>query len=76
MALDLGMPILVVDDYQTMVRIIRNLLKQLGFEEVDRLTPGLGAAWWDGCGMKSASFHAAVRRLLLTTLACACAVLK
>src|SRR3954451_24066633 len=35
MALDLSMPILVVDDYQTMVRIIRNLLKQLGFEEVD-----------------------------------------
>ena len=31
MALDLSMPILVVDDYQTMVRIIRNLLKQLGF---------------------------------------------
>jgi CheY-like chemotaxis protein len=29
MALDLGMPILVVDDYQTMVRIIRNLLKQM-----------------------------------------------
>ena len=35
MALDLGTPILVVDDYQTMVRIIRNLLKQLGFDEVD-----------------------------------------
>src|SRR5215813_573744 len=35
MALDLSMPILIVDDYNTMVRIIRNLLKQLGFENVD-----------------------------------------
>ena len=32
MAIDLSMPILVVDDYKTMIRIIRNLLKQLGFE--------------------------------------------
>lgn len=40
MALDLGMPILVVDDYQTMVRIIRNLLKQLGFEDVDDASDG------------------------------------
>ena len=43
MALDLGMPILVVDDYQTMVRIIRNLLKQLGFEEVDDASDGTAA---------------------------------
>ena len=28
MAFDLSMPILVVDDYSTMIRIIRNLLKQ------------------------------------------------
>ena len=40
MALDLTMPILVVDDYQTMVRIIRNLLKQLGFEDVDDANDG------------------------------------
>jgi two-component system chemotaxis response regulator CheY len=40
MALDLNMPILVVDDYQTMVRIIRNLLKQLGFENVDDASDG------------------------------------
>jgi CheY-like chemotaxis protein len=39
MALDLGMPILVVDDYQTMVRIIRNLLKQLGFEDASAPVP-------------------------------------
>ena len=32
MAFDLSMPILVVDDYGTMIRIIRNLLKQIGFE--------------------------------------------
>jgi two-component system chemotaxis response regulator CheY len=30
MAVDLSMPILVVDDYNTMIRIICNLLKQLG----------------------------------------------
>ena len=35
MAVDLSMPILVVDDYNTMIRIIRNLLRQLGFEDVD-----------------------------------------
>lgn len=40
MTFDNGMPILVVDDYQTMVRIIRNLLKQLGFEEVDEASDG------------------------------------
>ena len=43
MALDLKMPILVVDDYQTMVRIIRNLLKQLGFEDVDDANDGTAA---------------------------------
>ena len=35
MALDPSMPVLVVDDYSTMVRIIRNLLRQLGFADVD-----------------------------------------
>jgi two-component system chemotaxis response regulator CheY len=43
MALDPSMPILVVDDYQTMVRIIRNLLKQLGFENVDDASDGNAA---------------------------------
>jgi len=43
MALDPAMPILVVDDYQTMIRIIRNLLKQLGFEEVDDALDGTQA---------------------------------
>ena len=40
MAVDLSMPVLVVDDYNTMVRIIRNLLKQLGFEHVDDANDG------------------------------------
>ena len=43
MALDLAIPILVVDDYQTMVRIIRNLLKQLGFDDVDEASDGSDA---------------------------------
>ena len=37
------MPILVVDDYNTMIRIIRNLLRQLGFENVDEATDGTSA---------------------------------
>jgi len=41
--IDSSTPILVVDDYQTMIRIIRNLLKQLGFENVDDATDGVEA---------------------------------
>jgi two-component system chemotaxis response regulator CheY len=40
MAADPSMPILVVDDYNTMIRIIRNLLRQLGFENVDDAPDG------------------------------------
>ncbi|GGB52550.1 response regulator [Roseibium aquae] len=43
MALDLSMPVLVVDDYKTMIRIIRNLLKQLGFEDIDDAADGTEA---------------------------------
>ena len=43
MAIDLTMPVLVVDDYNTMIRIIRNLLKQLGFEHVDDAADGSAA---------------------------------
>ena len=43
MATDMTMPILIVDDYKTMLRIIRNLLKQLGFENVDEATDGAAA---------------------------------
>jgi two-component system chemotaxis response regulator CheY len=38
--IDTSTPILVVDDYATMVRIIRNLLKQIGFENVDDASNG------------------------------------
>jgi len=34
MAVDMKMNILVVDDYNTMLRILKNLLKQLGFHNV------------------------------------------
>ncbi|MEO1200001.1 MAG: response regulator [Pseudomonadota bacterium] len=43
MAVDQTMPILVVDDYKTMIRIIRNLLKQLGFNDVDEAADGTEA---------------------------------
>src|SRR3981189_3896546 len=43
MAVDLSMSVLVVDDYSTMIRIIRNLLKQLGFENIDDATDGSAA---------------------------------
>ncbi len=40
MAVDLNMKVLVVDDYKTMVRIIRNLLKQLNFNNVEEASDG------------------------------------
>ena len=40
MPVDKSMHILVVDDYNTMRRIIRNLLKQLGFDNVDEAAHG------------------------------------
>lgn len=43
MSADLSMPILVVDDYNTMVRIIRNLLRQAGFTDVDDASDGITA---------------------------------
>ena len=43
MAVDLQMPLLIVDDYKTMLRIIRNLLKQLGFTNVDEAVDGSSA---------------------------------
>ena len=35
MAVSMTMPILIVDDYNTMIRILRNLLRQLGFSNID-----------------------------------------
>lgn len=35
-----NLKILVVDDYNTMVRIVRKLLKQIGYEDVDEASNG------------------------------------
>lgn len=43
MTVDKNMKILVVDDYKTMIRIIRNLLKQLDFNNVEEATDGSSA---------------------------------
>lgn len=37
------MNVLIVDDYNTMLRIIKNLLKQLGFNNIDEATDGQSA---------------------------------
>jgi len=43
MSVDMNMNILIVDDYKTMLRIIENLLKQLGFKNVHQATDGSAA---------------------------------
>lgn len=43
MALDPKMKVLIVDDYKTMLRIIRNLLKQLNVQDVDEASDGAEA---------------------------------
>jgi two-component system chemotaxis response regulator CheY len=41
MGIDPGtLNVLIVDDYKTMLRVIRNLLAQLGFKNVDEATDG------------------------------------
>ena len=40
MAVDKNMSILIVDDYKTMLRIIRNLLNQLNFSNVEEAADG------------------------------------
>ena len=40
MTLDKNMNVLIVDDYKTMLRIIKNLLGQIGFANVDEATDG------------------------------------
>ncbi len=40
MSNDPNMAILVVDDYSTMVRIMRKLLKQIGYENIDEASNG------------------------------------
>lgn len=43
MSVDKSMPILIVDDYKTMLRIIRNLLNQINFTNVQEATDGASA---------------------------------
>ena len=40
MSVSMTMPILIVDDYNTMIRILRNLLRQLGFSNIDEASDG------------------------------------
>ena len=40
MSMDKSINVLIVDDYRTMLRIIRNLLKQLEFDNVEEATDG------------------------------------
>ena len=40
MSVDKDISVLIVDDYKTMLRIIRNLLQQLGFTNVDEAADG------------------------------------
>ena len=40
MTMDKNMNVLIVDDYKTMLRIIKNLLGQIGFNNVDEATDG------------------------------------
>ena len=40
MSINKGMSVLIVDDYKTMLRIIKNLLKQLEFTNVDEANDG------------------------------------
>jgi two-component system chemotaxis response regulator CheY len=43
MAIDKSMNVLIVDDYKTMLRIIRNLLKQIEFNNVEEATDSADA---------------------------------
>ena len=40
MSIDKSMNVLIVDDYKTMLRIIRNLLKQIDFNNVEEASDG------------------------------------
>lgn len=40
MSFPTNIPVLVVDDYKTMTRIIRNLLKQIGYSDIDDAANG------------------------------------
>lgn len=40
MAVDTNMKVLIVDDYETMLRVLKNLLQQLSFTNVEEATDG------------------------------------
>jgi two-component system chemotaxis response regulator CheY len=40
LAVSFDINILIVDDYKTMLRVVRNMLAQLGFKNVDEATDG------------------------------------
>ena len=40
MTIDTNMPILIVDDYKTMLRVLRNFLLQLNFDNIEEATDG------------------------------------
>ena len=50
MTIDKSMNVLIVDDYKTMLRIIRNLLKQIEFDNVDEASDGAEALGKLRCG--------------------------
>lgn len=43
MAVDMQMKILIVDDFQTMLKIVESLLRQLGFKNIDKAIDGVSA---------------------------------
>jgi two-component system chemotaxis response regulator CheY len=43
MAIDRFMPVLVVDDHGTMIKVVRSQLRQLGFADVDEANSGAEA---------------------------------
>lgn len=43
MSVQMSTPVLIVDDYQTMLRVERNLLAKLGFLNIDAATDGVMA---------------------------------
>ena len=43
MNFDENLRILIVDDYSTMLRILRNLLKQIGFQHIEEASDGADA---------------------------------
>ena len=74
MAVSMSMPILIVDDYNTMIRVLRNLLRQLGFSNIDEASDGHAAlnklkakeyklviSDWDMSGMTGAELLRHVR---------------